>query len=118
MLAVFSSPSRYTQGKDATESLGSEMRNLGLGGAALILAGNSAARLLAKTWRRTFAKADMKFEVHPFGVIAHDPAEVYGRIGAPAAPDPAAFRPAGGSSPGPRCYDAHNLLPGADFFAI
>jgi len=67
MLAVFSSPSRYTQGKDATESLGSEMSNLGLNGPALILAGNSATRLLAKTWRRTFAEADIKFEVRPFG---------------------------------------------------
>ena len=67
MLAVFSSPSRYTQGKDATDSLGSEMRNLGLDGPALILAGNSATRLLAETWRRTFAEADIKFDVLPFG---------------------------------------------------
>ena len=67
MLAVFSSPSRYTQGKNATESLGSEMKNLGLEGPALIVAGNSARRLLADTWKRTLGEAGVKFGVHPFG---------------------------------------------------
>ena len=67
MLAVFSSPSRYTQGKDATESLGSEMRNLGLEGPALVVAGNSATRLLNNTWRRTFDEAGITFQVHAFG---------------------------------------------------
>ncbi len=67
MLAVFSSPSRYTQGKNATRSLGNEMHNLGLEGPALIVAGNSALRLLTDTWTRTFAEVDIRFEVHPFG---------------------------------------------------
>ena len=67
MLAVFSSPSRYTQGKNATESLGLEMKELGLDGPALIVAGNAARRLLADTWRRTLGEAGVKFNVHPFG---------------------------------------------------
>ena len=41
MLSVFSSPSRYTQGKNATASLGQEMAALGLRGPALIVAGHS-----------------------------------------------------------------------------
>src|SRR5262249_32867373 len=46
MLSVFCSPSRYTQGKNATASLGSELLRLGLRGPALIVAGRSASRLL------------------------------------------------------------------------
>ena len=42
MLSVFSSPSRYTQGKNATAELGKEMKALGLEGPALIIAGRSA----------------------------------------------------------------------------
>jgi glycerol dehydrogenase len=41
MLSVFCSPSRYTQGKHATASLGSEMLGLGLRGPALLVAGLS-----------------------------------------------------------------------------
>ena len=51
MLTVFCSPSRYTQGRNATLSLGKEMLTLGLRGPALIVAGNSAIRLLSDTWR-------------------------------------------------------------------
>jgi len=43
MLSVFCSPSRYTQGKNATASLGQEMIGLGLRGPALILAGKSGS---------------------------------------------------------------------------
>ena len=46
MLSVFCSPSRYTQGKNATASLGQEMVGLGLRGPALVVAGRSAIRLL------------------------------------------------------------------------
>ena len=45
MLSVFCSPSRYTQGKNATASLGSEMLGLGLRGPAVVVAGRSARRL-------------------------------------------------------------------------
>lgn len=67
MLKVFCAPARYTQGPDATAQLGSEVRNLGLEGPALIVAGGSAIRLLSETWAGTFAEAGMRFEVFRFG---------------------------------------------------
>ena len=67
MLSVFSSPSRYTQGKNATASLGEEMVNLGLKGPVLILAGRSAQRLLSQTWTGTLGGAGIQHAVHPFG---------------------------------------------------
>src|SRR5262245_31037277 len=67
MLSVFCSPSRYTQGKEATASLGREMAALDLRGPALILAGGSAIRLLAATWERTFREAGLAHAVEPFG---------------------------------------------------
>jgi glycerol dehydrogenase len=67
MLKVFCAPARYTQGPHATAQLGSEIRNLGLDGPALIIAGRSAIRLLAETWASTFADASMQFEVFSFG---------------------------------------------------
>jgi glycerol dehydrogenase len=67
MLAVFCSPSRYTQGKNATASLGQEMVGLGLRGPALVLAGRSAVRLLTDVWDTTFRDAAIDHAVHPFG---------------------------------------------------
>jgi glycerol dehydrogenase len=67
MLSVFCSPSRYTQGKNATASLGSEMLGLGLRGPALIVAGRSAGRVLSSTWQTTFGEARIAHAVHPFG---------------------------------------------------
>ena len=52
MLSVFCSPSRYTQGKNATASLGGEMLGLGLRGPALVVAGRSATKLLSSRGRR------------------------------------------------------------------
>lgn len=67
MLSVFSCPTRYTQGKDATQQLGQEMVSLGLEGPALIMAGRTAISLLAETWRKTLSAANIDFEVHAFG---------------------------------------------------
>src|SRR5215467_16321307 len=67
MLAVFSSPSRYTQGKNATAELGKEMKALGLEGPALIIAGRSALKLLSETWKQSLGVASIKHSVHPFG---------------------------------------------------
>src|SRR6266404_7892862 len=67
MLSVFCSPSRYTQGKDATALLGAEMAGLGLSGPAMIVGGRSPIRLLAETWKRTFAEAGIVYAVHEFG---------------------------------------------------
>jgi glycerol dehydrogenase len=66
MLKVFCAPARYTQGPDATEQLGLEIRKLGLDGPAFVVAGHSAVRLLSKTWAKTFADAGMRYEVFAF----------------------------------------------------
>jgi glycerol dehydrogenase len=67
MLSVFCSPSRYTQGKNATESLGQEMAALGLAGPVLIVASKSAAALLSATWAQTLPAAGFVYQVFPFG---------------------------------------------------
>src|SRR5437762_2725854 len=67
MLSIFCSPSRYTQGKNATAALGQEMAGLGLRGPALIVAGRSAVRLLTATWAATFREANIEHAVHAFG---------------------------------------------------
>lgn len=72
MLSVFTCPSRYVQGKEATRSLGQEMALLGLRGPALIVAGRSAARLLEEAWRESFGAAGIGYEMHPFaGECSH-----------------------------------------------
>jgi glycerol dehydrogenase len=43
------------------------MKALGIGGPALILAGNSAIRLLSAVWERTFAEARLQYSLHLFG---------------------------------------------------
>ena len=67
MLSVFSSPSRYTQGPGATESLGAEMDRVGLRGPVMVLAGRSAATILAESWKQTFDGAGLDYAVQPFG---------------------------------------------------
>jgi glycerol dehydrogenase len=67
MPAVFCSPSRYTQGKNATAALGPEMAGLGLEGPALIVAGGTAVKALADTWRQSLGGAGITYAVHPFG---------------------------------------------------
>src|SRR2546429_3286435 len=67
MLSVFCSPTRYTQGKNATASLGQEMAGLGLEGPALIVAGKSAISLLSETWRCSLSEAGISYSLHRFG---------------------------------------------------
>ena len=67
MLSVFSSPSRYTQGRNATASVAQEMMTLGLDAPALIVAGSSAARLLSSVWERSFSEAGFGYSVLAFG---------------------------------------------------
>lgn len=67
MLSVFSAPSHYVQGKNATASLGHEMKRLGLAGPALIVAGKSAIRLLAEVWQKYLSEAGIAHAVHEFG---------------------------------------------------
>ena len=66
-LTVFCSPSRYTQGKNATAALGAEMTGLGLVGPALVVASRSPIRLLSAIWQRTFNDAGIQYQVMEFG---------------------------------------------------
>jgi glycerol dehydrogenase len=67
MLSVFCSPSRYTQGKNATVALGAEMIGLGLSGPALIVSSRSPIRLLSDTWKCTLDEAGIEYAIHEFG---------------------------------------------------
>jgi glycerol dehydrogenase len=66
MLTVFCAPARYTQGKDATASLGKEISGLGLTGPALLIAGKSAIKELTKTWKSTLGEANIAYKLYPF----------------------------------------------------
>src|SRR6266404_8029989 len=66
MLSIFCSPARYTQGKNATASLGLEMSTLGIEGPALIVAGRSARSLLSEVWRTSLGEAGIAYHVHNF----------------------------------------------------
>jgi glycerol dehydrogenase len=67
MLSVFSSPAHYVQGKHATAALGREMKRIGLGGPALIVAGRSALRLLSDVWRVHLGESGIAHELYRFG---------------------------------------------------
>lgn len=67
MLSVFSSPSRYTQGKNATASLGQEMATLDLRGPALVIASGTPAALLDQVWKASLSEASINYSVHLFG---------------------------------------------------
>ncbi len=66
MLSVFCSPSRYTQGKDATQFLGQEMAALGLMGPVLIVASRSAVAFLSEVWAQTLPDAGFQYQVCHF----------------------------------------------------
>lgn len=66
MLSMFCAPSRYVQGRNATDKLGDEMIKLGLKGKAMIVAGRAARRNLSHVWQQTFSKAKIDFEVFEF----------------------------------------------------
>jgi glycerol dehydrogenase len=67
MLSVFTSPSRYTQGKGATAAVGQEMAALGLEGPVLVIAGRTVIGLLEATWKRSLDEAGLRHAVHRFG---------------------------------------------------
>jgi len=67
MFSVFSSPSRYTQGMNATRNLGSEMACLGIAGPALIVAGRSARAQLSDTWEQALGETGCGYSIHAFG---------------------------------------------------
>lgn len=65
MLSVFCSPSRYVQGRDATQSLGEHLAHVGLTGPALIIASPRTQARLSDAWARAFAGRE--YAVHTFG---------------------------------------------------
>src|SRR4051812_13064379 len=67
MLSVFTSPGRYTQGKDATRALGRELTALGIQGPVLIVAGRTVRALLEPVWRESLAESNYSYHIHPFG---------------------------------------------------
>jgi glycerol dehydrogenase len=67
MLSVFCSPTRYAQGRNATESLGQEIASLGIEGPALIVAGRTAIALLSETWKRSLSQAGIPHSIYRFG---------------------------------------------------
>lgn len=66
MNSIFCSPLRYTQGYDATHSLGAEMKTLGLSGPVLLVASPSPRRLLEPVWRKTLGEAGYALAIHDF----------------------------------------------------
>ncbi len=72
MLSVFCSPSRYTQGRNATAKLGEEMAGLALPGPVLIVAGRSARALLETVWRTALGDSGYSYAIHDFsGECSH-----------------------------------------------
>jgi glycerol dehydrogenase len=67
VLSVFCSPSRYVQGRNATNSLASELLKLGHAGRALIIASRTARKQLEPIWRNTFTVADVPLDILDFG---------------------------------------------------
>jgi len=66
MNGIFCSPSRYTQGPNATDSLGSEMSGLGLKGPVLIVASKSPRSMLEGKWRTTLEASGFTAAFHDF----------------------------------------------------
>jgi glycerol dehydrogenase len=66
MLKVFCSPSRYTQGRNATAHLGSEIAALGLTGPALVIAGRRAIALLSSIWKESLGDSGIPHSVFEF----------------------------------------------------
>ncbi len=78
MNAIFCSPSRYTQGLHATQSLGVEMSSLQLSGPVLIVTSPSPHSMLEDIWAKSLGEAGYGYSIHDFpGECTH--AEV-GRI--------------------------------------
>jgi glycerol dehydrogenase len=66
VLSVFCSPSRYVQGRNATEQLGSVLTGMGLTGRALCITSPRNHERLMPAWTRTFGSAGIAFSVHRF----------------------------------------------------
>ena len=66
MLSIFSSPGRYVQGPGATHTLGTELKGLGFEGPVVIVASNSAQKLLRHIWRDSLQSVGISYVIHSF----------------------------------------------------
>lgn len=66
MPAVFCAPWRYTQGPDATQLLGREIKGLGIAGPALVVSSPSPRKQLEPMWTTSLGEASISFRVHDF----------------------------------------------------
>ena len=66
MNSLFCSPLRYTQGYDATQSLGADMAALGLSGPVLLVTSPSPRKLLEPVWAKTLGEAGIPHVIHDF----------------------------------------------------
>jgi glycerol dehydrogenase len=64
MHAIFCAPSRYTQGPDATRSLGAELATLRLQGPVLVVTSRSPRARLEPTWHASLSAAGYAMHVH------------------------------------------------------
>lgn len=64
MYAIFCSPSRYTQGPDATQALGAELSTLRLSGPVLVVTSRSPRARLEPTWRSSLGGAGYVMHLH------------------------------------------------------
>lgn len=64
MYAIFCSPSRYTQGPDATQALGAELSTLRLSGPVLVVTSRSPRARLEPTWRTSLGGAGYVMRLH------------------------------------------------------
>jgi glycerol dehydrogenase len=67
MLSIFRSPSRYVQGRNATDSLGAQLTQVGLEGPALFVASPRTTQQLSPAWRASLDAAGIPFAIHAFG---------------------------------------------------
>lgn len=66
MLSVFCAPGKYLQGRNATAQLGEEIKKLGLGTQACILAGKSARKHLESVWKDSLSSSGVKYTLVEF----------------------------------------------------
>jgi glycerol dehydrogenase len=69
MLSIFSSPGRYVQGPGATQTLGTELKGLGFEGPVVIVASNSAQKLLSYIWRDSLLTPDRNITDQPRAIF-------------------------------------------------
>lgn len=66
-LSVFAAPERYVQGRNATERLGTEMKNIGIKGPVVVISSATPKRLLEQSWTKSLKETGYEFSYLSFG---------------------------------------------------